>query len=165
MGEMDTVELGATSSTGSVIDCPAWDALKAKSYITAVITESLRLWPSVEELAGRKLTKEVELGGLKIPKGAHVGTYSLAVQRRVSIWGEDAAEFRPEGFPDSAFIAFGGGVRPCIGRALAMIEMKFVLGHLLQRFTLVEMEPDKFEMARELSVAPKSTLKLGLKRR
>merc|ERR1719493_650876 len=75
--EMDTVELGATSSTGSVIDCPAWDALKAKSYITAVITESLRLWPSVEELAARELTKEVELGGLKIPKGAHVGAHSL----------------------------------------------------------------------------------------
>merc|ERR1712027_8313 len=113
MGEMDTVELGATSSTGSVIDCPAWDALKAKSYITAVITESLRLWPSVEELAGRKLTKEVELGGLKIPKGAHVGTYSLAVQRRVSIWGEDAAEFRPERFLENPSVGTDGNFTPC----------------------------------------------------
>jgi len=189
--EMDTVELGATSPTGSVSDCPAWDALKAKSYVTAVITESLRLWPSAEAVTGRRMTKKVELGGLQIPQGTQVGANSLAVQRRVSIWGEDAAEFRPErflenpsagtqrnftpcpmspspmpeGVPDSAFTAFGGGVRPCIGRALAMIEMKFVLVHLLQRFTLVEMEPDKFEMARELSVAPKSTLKLGLKRR
>jgi len=188
--EMDTVAAGAGSSRGSGSDGPSWEGLKAKSYITAVITESLRLWPSAQEGGRRTLTKDVEIGGLKIPKGSHVMAHSLAVQRRVSIWGEDAAEFRPErflepltgvqqtfttnpmgpspmpkGVPDSAFIAFGGGVRPCIGQSLAMIEMKLAIMHLLQRFTLVEMEPDKFEMAFGESVSPKRTLKLGLKRR
>jgi len=185
--EMDTLEAEATSEGGAA-DCPAWEGLKSKRYVTAVITESLRLWPPVTGVP-RTLTEDAELGGIKIPKGTNVLTWSPAIQRRESVWGEDAGEFRPErfleepststepnpmspspmpkGVPDSAFTVFGGGVRPCIGRALAMIEMKLVLMHLSQRFSVVEMEPDNFEMSLEAgdTLFPDRKLKLGLKRR
>jgi len=190
--EVDTVEAAAASNVGSQSDCPEWDSLKGKDYVAAVITESLRLWPSIDGVPPRTLTKDAEIGGLKLLRGSQVWAYSPAVQRRVSVWGEDAAEFRPErflegastgirttstrnpmspspmpqGVSDAAFTAFGGGVRPCIGRALAMIEMKLTLMHLLRRFTLVEMEPESFEMCYSAPfIFPKRTLKFGLKPR
>ena len=65
----------------------------------------------------------------------HVSAYVNALSP--SFWGDDADEFKPERHklseddvkhnrdsPDYKFTTFGTGVRPCIGRQFAILEMK-----------------------------------------
>jgi len=173
---------------GELEGASRWDDIKRMPYLSAVITEQLRLWPPLIGVPPRTMTEDTTLGGLRIPAGTDVAIYGLAMHRRTSHWGEDAEEFRPErflegdsdggsnliknpmlpsplppGVPDEAFLAFGGGVRPCIARPLAMIEMKLVLMHLLQRFTLVETDPEDFGMQVAFPVVfPKRHLRIEL---
>jgi len=166
-----------------------WESVKSLPFLSAVITESLRLCPPFTNLPARILTEEVELpGGVHAGKGVQVGVDILAHQRRPAMWGSDADEFRPErfligqgekgvanpmmphkmppGVPDSSFPVFGYGVRPCIGRPLAIIELKMAVAHTLRRFTVEEMEPDKFEMVKaSVGFSPKRGLKLRLRQR
>ena len=49
--------------------------------------------------------------------------------------------FRPERFLESppdgySFLPFGGGAHRCLGAALALLEIKIVLGEILARFEL-----------------------------
>jgi cytochrome P450 len=167
-----------------------WDFVKNLPYLSAVISESLRLYPSIQGSATRDLTTDVLLpGGLHAAKGTSVGVNSLASQRRPAVWGPDADDFRPErflngqpedkgvgnpllphrtppGLPDTAFLAFGYGARPCIGRPLAMIEMKMVLAHAVRQYEIVEMDPKGFEIVMAPPfIFPKRSLKLGLRPR
>jgi len=111
-----------------------WSDLMDKPYVTAVLTEALRLWPAVTSVPMRELKEDTTIAGIHIPKGCSILAHSLALQRGAA-WGEDADEFRPErflagdaqrkkvgpmapmplpeGVPETAFTAFGGGMRPC----------------------------------------------------
>jgi len=167
-----------------------WDFVKKLPYLSAVIAESLRLYPSIQGSSTRDLTSDVVLpSGLHVAKGTSVNVTSLASQRRPAVWGPDADEFRPErfldgqpedngignplhphklppGVPDTAFLAFGYGARPCIGRPLAMIEMKMVLAHAVRQYEIVEMDPEGFEIVSAPPfIFPKRSLKLGLRLR
>mmetsp|Transcript_74533 Transcript_74533/g.193750 ORF Transcript_74533/g.193750 Transcript_74533/m.193750 type:complete len:582 (+) Transcript_74533:89-1834(+) len=167
-----------------------WEFVKNLPYLSAVIAESLRLWPSVVGSIARQLTDDVVLpGGLRVGKGINVGVNSATLQRRPGVWGADADKFRPErfiegqgkdqgignpmsphklppGVPDTAFPVFGYGARPCIGRPLAVMEMKMTLAQALRRFSIEEMEPESFEMVLATPFQfPKRSLKLGLRRR
>merc|ERR1711998_259277 len=58
-----------------------------------------------------------------------------------AIWGEDAAEFRPERWferqaPPTAyeFVAFNAGPRECLGKRLAQMEMTFFLATFINEF-------------------------------
>lgn len=66
--------------------------------------------------------------------------------RSTSIWGADAAKFRPSRWIDSngnvirpsiwEFHAFNGGPRRCLGENLAIFEAVAVLGAILRRYDL-----------------------------
>lgn len=67
------------------------------------------------------------------------------LQRRVDIWGQDAAEFKPERWKSVgqktrpyAFLPFGAGPRQCIGKDKAFSEACYVLVRLLQKFPRLE---------------------------
>merc|ERR1711941_130903 len=68
---------------------------------------------------------------------------AYAMGRSKKIWGEDAQEFRPERWqeiqvPKSPYEnpAFHAGPRECLGKRLAMVEMKAVIISVLQRVKL-----------------------------
>jgi len=167
-----------------------WDFVKNLPYLSAFITESLRLYPAILGSATRVLTSDVSLpGGVHAPKGTSINVQSLAVQRRPAVWGDDADDFRPErfldsrseddtvgnpmlphklpsGVPDTAFLTFGYGARPCIGRPLAIVEMKMAIAHAVRSFEVFEMDPDDFEViVAPPFLFPKRDLKLGLRLR
>jgi len=112
----------------------------------AVIRETLRVRPAFR-LASRRLHRTVEVGGREVPAG-----WTLAALI-------PAAGMRPESYPHPesfdpgrwigvrpdphAWIPFGGGLRHCLGSALAQFEMDVVLREVLAR---VDLEPDRPEM-------------------
>ena len=110
-------------------------------YLNAVVTESLRLRPVIDA-AERTLTKPRVIGDYELPAGIRVYPAIVLVQRREDLYPE-ADQFRPERFLDGetesyAWLPFGGGIRRCIGAALAQAEMAEVIRAVLAR---VELEP------------------------
>ncbi|CAH2107729.1 unnamed protein product [Euphydryas editha] len=111
------------------------------TYTTAVIKESLRLYPPVSFIT-RHCHKDLELpSGLVLPAGCDVIINILGVQRNPDYWGEDANEFKPERFisghvPPNGFIAFSQGARNCVGQQYAMLSMTTVLVTVLRRYRL-----------------------------
>src|SRR5262245_50847148 len=115
-------------------------------YLNAVVTESLRFRPVIDA-AERKLTKPRVIGGYELPAGIRVYPAIVLVQRREDLYPQ-ADEFRPERFLDGetesyAWLPFGGGIRRCIGAALAQAEMAEVLRTVLSR---VELRPARVDL-------------------
>lgn len=112
---------------------------EGEEYLEATIKETLRVRPVVTDV-GRKLTREIELGGYRIPVGAMVVPAIAAIHFRDDLYPEPD-QFRPERFlqrtPDAyTWIPFGGGVRRCIGAAFAQFEMRVIIRTILERAQL-----------------------------
>jgi cytochrome P450 len=113
------------------------------AYLDAVVTESLRLRPVIDA-AERTLTKPRVVGGYELPAGIRVYPGIALLHRREDLYPEPEA-FRPERFLDGgaesySWLPFGGGIRRCIGAALAQAEMAEVLRLVLSR---VELRPER----------------------
>jgi cytochrome P450 len=106
------------------------DAGGGDEYLDAVVKETLRLRPVVDA-AERTLTKSRTVSGWELPAGIKVYPGIALVQMREDLYPQ-ASEFRPERFLDDraesyTWLPFGGGIRRCLGAALAQAEMAEVL--------------------------------------
>ena len=125
--------------TPRVMDRLLESLLEGDDYLDAVVKETLRIRPVVMDVA-RKLTRDVEVAGWRLPAGTMVIPAIAAMHARPDLFPEPG-EFRPERFLDGApgsyaWIPFGGGVRRCIGAAFAQVEMRVVLREVLERVRL-----------------------------
>jgi cytochrome P450 len=114
-------------------------SLDDDDYVDAVVKETLRVRPVIVDVA-RKLTRETEVAGWRLPAGTLVLPAIAVLHMRPDLY-ESPHEFRPErwldGNPESyAWIPFGGGVRRCIGASFAQVEMRTVLREVLRRVRL-----------------------------
>ncbi|THG09499.1 hypothetical protein TEA_008830 [Camellia sinensis var. sinensis] len=118
-------------------------------YLHAALTETLRLYPAVP--VDRKNSEEDDIlpDGFKVKKGDGVNYMAYAMGRMTYIWGEDAADFRPERWLDNGifrvessfkFTAFQAGPRICLGKEFAYGQMKLLASSLLFffKFKLVD---------------------------
>ncbi len=113
------------------------------TYLDAVVTETLRLRPVIDA-AERTLTKPRTIGGWELPPGIRVYPNITVVHLREDLYPQPY-EFRPERFieeeaPSYAWLPFGGGIRRCIGAALAQAEMAEVIRTVVSR---VDLEPTR----------------------
>eukprot|EP00948_MAST-09A_sp_MAST-9A-sp1_P002362 g2362.t1 len=77
------------------------------TYLSCVVKEVMRLYPSVIGVPPRILTEDVEVGGVVLASGSQVNTNSLFGHRMKMNYGEDAKNFRPERFEE--YFANGNG--------------------------------------------------------
>ncbi len=138
-------------------------------YLDATIKETLRMRPVVSDVA-RMLTREIELGGYRIPAGATVMPAITAIHYREDLY-PNPDEFRPERFlgrtPEPyTWIPFGGGVRRCIGASFAQFEMRVVARTILERTQLraASPRPERSKL-RNVTAAPKHGCRVVLERR
>ncbi|SPN99927.1 uncharacterized protein DNG_02779 [Cephalotrichum gorgonifer] len=103
-------------------------ALRNNAYVKAVITETLRLYPSIVSTLPRVLPEPLTLGEHVIPPGTVVGMQHFVHQRDPQIFPEPD-RWTPERWFDrteemnGAFTAFSVGKRACIGLNLAWEEL------------------------------------------
>ena len=114
-------------------------SLDDEDYLDAVVKETLRVRPVIVDVA-RKLTRDIEIAGWRLPAGTLVLPAIAVLHARPDLY-ESPSEFRPERFLDGgaesyAWIPFGGGVRRCIGASFAQTEMRTVLREVLRRVRL-----------------------------
>jgi cytochrome P450 len=118
-------------------------------YTTAVIKESMRLYPPVW-MTARDAIKECEIGGYRVTEGISLAL-SPWVAHRDPRWFADPEAFRPErwldgsldGLPKFAYFPFGGGPRLCIGAALAKLALVLVIATVVRRYRLTLAESAK----------------------
>lgn len=117
-------------------------SLNKTPQIRDFINENLRMHAPVPALS-RVSKKEFVLGGYRIPKGRLVYMSFHSLHRNKEIWGENADNFDPDRFLDDeddrltkALMPFGGGIRVCVGKYLAMFEVAIFLGEITKQLNL-----------------------------
>jgi cytochrome P450 family 135 len=129
------------------------------AYLDAVVKETLRLRPVIDA-AERTLTKPRTVAGWELPAGVKVYPGIALVHMREDLYPR-AGEFRPERFLDEraesySWLPFGGGIRRCLGAALAQAEMAEVLRVAIPAVELraTRAEPDPVVL-RGVTLAPR----------
>ncbi|KAJ3883916.1 cytochrome P450 [Lentinula edodes] len=114
--------------------------LKDLVWLDCVIQESLRLYPPVP-MTFRQAATTDHVDGVVIPKGTLYYIPIRVVNTLKDIWGEDAEEFNPlRWLPENNFgqvsstLTFLAGPHACIGKTMAIIEMKAVIAALIANF-------------------------------
>ncbi|KAI0055540.1 cytochrome P450 [Artomyces pyxidatus] len=138
-----------------------YDELVELPYLEAVCRETLRVFPPVSYAprvaradAYVPLSQPIEtasgpISSLFVPRGTMVSINIGGTNRDPSIWGPDAAEWKPERWlaplPSSVTearipgvysntLTFLGGGRACIGFKFSQLEMKVVVSQLVRAF-------------------------------
>jgi cytochrome P450 len=137
---------------------PTYADLQLLPYTLQVLKEAMRLFPPAPAI-GREATRDIDLGGHRIPAGTTVIISPYALHRRPDNFPHperfDPDRWTPENearLPRHAYLPFGGGPRICIGNHFAMMEGHIVLATLAQRVT--------FELAGRQRVVPEPLITL-----
>lgn len=141
---------------------PSYAQVRKLSYVTQVLQETLRLWPTAPGFTRYPFEDTVIGGKYPLPKGSAVVVLTPMLHRGPVVWGTDAEEFNPEhcspgrmaALPPNAYKPFGSGQRACIGRQFAMQEATLVLGMLLQRFELIDHRGYDLKIKETLTIKP-----------
>jgi cytochrome P450 family 110 len=136
-------------------------------YLAAVCDETLRMHAIVPDFL-RTLVVPMTLGPWSLPAGTHVAMVAAMLHSDPELYPEPDT-FRPERHLDHTFkphelIPFGGGVRRCIGAALATWEMKVVVSTLLQHFDFESLTTE-IATRRNATTGPKHGVRLRVTRR
>jgi cytochrome P450 len=95
------------------------------------VEELLRYFSIADHSVSRVTTADIEIGGVRIPKGEGVITLNAAANHDEAVF-PDPAEFDPRR-DFRRHMAFGYGVHQCIGQSLARLELEIVFTTLFSR--------------------------------
>ena len=122
----------------------------AEERVEATIIETMRNRPVIP-IIGRRVQVPWRLGDYGVEAGTAITMSILLVHHREDVYPDPFA-FRPERWlgrkPGTYdWIPFGGGIRRCLGAALAMAEQRVVLTTMARR---LDLEPDRPEHERAM---------------
>ncbi|MEL4894312.1 cytochrome P450 [Crocosphaera sp. Alani8] len=145
------------------------EKIKEMTYLEQVLKEVLRLIPPVGG-GFRKVIKEFEFEGYRIPKNWTV-QYQIAQTHQQNDTFPNYQIFDPERFsPENmankqksfGYVPFGGGLRECLGKEFAGLEMK-IFASILVLNCHWELLPDQnLEMITIPSPRPRDGLKVKI---
>ncbi|CAK9311874.1 unnamed protein product [Citrullus colocynthis] len=124
---------------------PSFDNLKDMHYLQAAVYENMRLFPPVQ--FDSKFAEEDDIlpDGTFVQKGTRVTYHPYAMGRMDRIWGPDCLEFKPERWLKHGYFApenpfkfpvFQAGLRVCLGKELAVMDVKCVAVVLIRKFKI-----------------------------
>ncbi|KAI1064255.1 hypothetical protein LB506_008055 [Fusarium annulatum] len=149
-------ELGAESKAGRFSrddGLVQWEEVRDLPYLSAVINEALRCHPAVGLTLERMVPPGgVTLAGYFIPGGSIAGCSPWVIHQDTEVYGDDAAEFRPERWTEatpeqrkkmnSCLLSFGAGARTCVGKNISLLELYKLVPTILRIFELELVNPE-----------------------
>jgi cytochrome P450 / NADPH-cytochrome P450 reductase len=147
---------------GDLSTAPTYEQVKQLQYVSQILKESLRLWPTAPAFTRHPYEPTVLGGKYQIDQQDQLTVLIPMLHRDPKIWGENSEEFDPDRFtreaeqnrPANAYKPFGTGQRACIGRHFAMQEATLVLGMLLQRFEFIDHTNYELKVKQTLTIKP-----------
>jgi retinoid hydroxylase len=116
------------------------ETLKEMTYLEQVLKEVLRLTPPVGGVF-RKVLQDCTYEGYQLPQNwsvlCQIGSTHSSADHYPDPDVFDPERFSPERQEKQAkysYIPFGGGVRECLGKEFARLEMKVFASHLLRHY-------------------------------
>ncbi|HET6731465.1 cytochrome P450 [Mycobacterium sp.] len=149
------------------------EGLPELPYLSAVVSEALRMHPAVP-IVMRRVLAPLTVGGIQWSPGDIVGIAVPAVHFDSSIW-PDPYRFDPGRFLGKSptpfeYLPFGGGFRRCPGASFAAYELAVSIGTLMNS---VELQMPSRERRRQvprsaprgIAVVPRREVRLNVIRR
>jgi cytochrome P450 len=122
-----------------------YEEIKNIGYLDCVIHECLRIYQPANGIFIREATNDHMLGDLKIKKGTLIMISSLTNHYNDENF-ENASEFRPERWLNEegvlktvkpfTWLTFSAGQRSCLGKQLALLELKIIVIQILRRYEI-----------------------------
>ncbi len=155
--EVDQV-LGSPATTSK----PSYAQVNQLHYITQILKETLRLWPTAPAYSLASYEATTIGGQYEVDPANQLVVLLPMLHRDPAIWGSEPEVFQPDHFsrdneatrPPNAWKPFGNGQRSCIGRQFALQEATLVLGMILQRFELVDHTRYQLKIRESLTMKP-----------
>lgn len=128
---------------GASLELTSLEQMRELHYLQATIYESMRLYPPIQIDSKFCLEDDVLPDGTSVKRGTRVTYHPYAMGRMEEIWGPDCLQFKPERWlKDGVFFqenpfkypVFQAGLRVCLGKEMALVELKSVALSLLRRF-------------------------------
>lgn len=149
---VDEVKLVVDKYNGGRARALDFEALKEMNFLKACLCESMRLYPPVAWDSKHAASYDVLPDGTPVRKGDRVTYMPYGMGRMETLWGKDRLEFKPDRWLDDVgeelenrvlkpvspykFPVFQAGPRVCLGKEMAFIQMKYVVGSVLRRFEI-----------------------------
>ncbi|PNP73729.1 hypothetical protein FNYG_12919 [Fusarium nygamai] len=138
-------------------------------YLDNVIREALRVYSPTLIIPWEAL-EDIDIAGVRIPKGTTVQLVPAMTQLNPEIWGLDVDVFNPDrwdrlsgdALSPYALETFSNGPRMCPGKALALLNMKVLLVGLIRYFKIESVGDEEVEF-RNPSLTLKSKRPLRFK--
>jgi cytochrome P450 len=147
------------------------EQLKQMTYLEQVMREVLRLVPPVGG-GFREVIKACEFGGYEIPKGWSV-LYEINQTHQDSAVYPEPDRFDPDRFTGErsanakpfSYVPFGGGLRECLGKEFARLEMKLFAARMVRECEW-ELLPDQdLNLIRVPTPHPRDGLRVKFRRK
>ncbi|XP_057806074.1 cytochrome P450 94C1 [Salvia miltiorrhiza] len=119
--------------------------LREMHHLQAAVHESMRLFPPVQFDSKFCENDDVLADGTFVSRGTRVTYHPYAMGRMERIWGEVPLQFAPERWLENGvfkhkdpfkYPVFQGGIRVCLGKEMALVEMKAVALSIIRRFDI-----------------------------
>src|SRR5436190_2122282 len=136
--------------------------VEGDEYLDAAVKEALRIRPVIPGVGRVVRGQPFRLNGYVIPPGVEINPSIRMIHRRADLYPDPAA-FKPERFladdaPDTyTWLPFGGGTRRCLGASFALMEMRIVLGRVVERVALRAADPELEKVQfRAITLSPRN---------
>lgn len=134
-------------------------------YLNALCNETLRIYPVAMLTFPRRVEETIVMLEHILEPGTMVMGCMYQTHQREDLY-PDHHRFNPDRFLERhyspyEFLPFGGGVRRCLGEALAQFEMKTAIATIMQHYNLkrAEEKPET-PQRRGVTLAPANGVKL-----
>lgn len=114
-----------------------WQLLREDPSLVRNAFEEILRFESPSRFGGRATTRDTEIDGVLVPKGARLMMMFLASGRDPRRWDEpDRFDVRRKVI---GHVNFGHGIHACVGQALARLEGQSLLASLVRRVERIEL--------------------------
>ncbi|KAF7073957.1 hypothetical protein CFC21_078873 [Triticum aestivum] len=164
------------SIAGATMTMLDLDDVKTLVYLQATLLETLRLYPPIPIERKSVVTADVMPSGHEVCARDIVLVSIYSIGRMESVWGADCREYRPERWlsedgrqlrhvPSHKFLAFNSGPRLCLGKDIAIMQMKIIVAAIVWNFDVKMLDGQTIETKLSCLLQMKNGLKVKLNKR